>query len=342
MSENQRGGDGVSTPNSSEPSVDRRKFVAGSAATALTAGLAGCGGVFGSSGSSGGETVTMLLTPGTPGDIRPRYEPVVRMLNDKVDGAEVEMEVPQNYSAIKPALESEQAEIGMDDVTLISNPDIMDVYGTNVTDGSAFYFSMMLVPPESEIEERTDVEGKTWAFADRLSTSGSIFALYTLQEAGLDIGEAPEEQPVDFEGSWTDHNQAIQRVANGEADGATTWGGNGFPHVPERFESEFPERVNERSSFLGDVGTEQPELRPIWFSFPIPKQPWYSRQTWESPVKEEIGEVLRNSNEEKISEYYPDDYNEDSPAFTTLRDTSMETYEPVIERMNAVGIDPAA
>ncbi|MFW5896297.1 MAG: PhnD/SsuA/transferrin family substrate-binding protein, partial [archaeon] len=208
MSENQRDRDGVSTPNSSEPSVSRRKFVAGGTATALTAGLAGCGGVLGSGSSSGGETVTMLLTPGTPGDIRPRYEPVVRMLNDKVDGAEVEMEVPQNYSAIKPALESEQAEIGMDDVTLISNPDIMDVYGTNVTDGSAFYFSMMLVPLDSEIEKRTDVEGKTWAFADRLSTSGSIFALYTLQEAGLDIGGAPEEQPEDFEGSWTDHNQA--------------------------------------------------------------------------------------------------------------------------------------
>jgi phosphonate transport system substrate-binding protein len=333
--------DGVPT-RTDGTSISRRKFVAGGAATALTTGLAGCGTVLGGGGSSNGETVTMLLTPGTPGDIRPRYEPVLRMLNDKVDDAEIEMQVPQNYSAIKPALESEQAEIGMDDVTLISNPDIMDVYGTNVTDGSAFYFSMMLVPPESDIDERTDVEGRTWAFADRLSTSGSIFALYTLQEAGLDIGEAPEEQPNDFEGSWTDHNQAIQRVANGKADGATTWGGNGFPHVPERYESEFPDRVNEKSSYLGDVGTERPELRPIWFSFPIPKQPWYARQTWDSPVKEEIGEVLRNSTQEKISEYYPDDYNTDSPAFTTLRDTSMETYQPVIKRMEAVGIDPAA
>jgi phosphonate transport system substrate-binding protein len=226
-------------------------------------------------------------------------------------------------------------------VTLISNPDLMDVYGTTVTGGSAFYFSLMLVPPDSDINERTDVEGKTWAFADRLSTSGSIFALYTLQEAGLDIGEAPKGAPADFEGSWTDHNQAIERVANDKADGATTWGGNGIPHIPEDYESEFPDRVMEKSSFLGTIDTEEPKLRPIWWSFPIPKQPMYARKSWESPKKEEIGQVLVDSDQDTIEQYYPEDYNEEELPFTTLRDTSMETYQPVIERMNAVGIDPA-
>jgi phosphonate transport system substrate-binding protein len=321
-------------------SVGRRRFLATSASAAGLAGLAGCGGVLGSGGSK--EEITMLLTPGTPGDLRPRYKPVVKMLNDRVGGAEIEMKVPQNYSAIKPALESEQAEIGMDDVTLISNPDLMDVYGTNVTDGSAFYFSVMLVPPESDVQKRTDVKGKTWAFADRLSTSGSIFALYTLQQAGLDIGEAPKGDPVDFEGSWTDHNQAIQRVANEKADGATTWGGNGIPHIKEEYRSDFPERVRNKSSFLDTIDSEKPKLRPIWWSFPIPKQPWYARKSWDSPKKEEIGEVLVNSDKETIQQYYPEDYDESSLPFTTLRDTSMETYQPVIKRMNAVGIDPAA
>jgi phosphonate transport system substrate-binding protein len=333
----------LSTTHTDRTATSRRRFLAASASAATLAGLAGCTGA-GITGSGGGsaEEVTMLLTPGTPGDLRPRYKPVVNMLNDKVDGADIEMKVPQNYSAIKPALESKQAEIGMDDVTLISNPDLMDVYGTNVTDGSAFYFSVMLVPPESDIQKRTDVKGKTWAFADRLSTSGSIFALYTLQEAGLDIGEAPKGDPVDFEGSWTDHNQAIERVANDKADGATTWGGNGIPHIASEYESDFPQRVKDKSSYLGNIGTEEPRLRPIWWSFPIPKQPWYARKSWESDVKSEIGEVLRNSSQEKLEEYYPEDYNEDSPAFTTLRDTSMETYQPVIKRMNEVGIDPAA
>jgi phosphonate transport system substrate-binding protein len=316
----------------------RRGAIAAVGATALSS-LSGC---IGSLGGGSTEEITMLLTPGTPGDLRPRYKPVVNMLNDKVDGAEIEMKVPQNYSAIKPALESEQAEIGMDDVTLISNPDIMDVYGTNVTDGSAFYFSVMLVPQDSDIKKRTDVEGKTWAFADRLSTSGSIFALYTLQEAGLDIGEAPKGDPVDFEGSWTDHNQAIERVANDKADGATTWGGNGIPHIAEKYKSDFPDRVLDKSSFLGNIGTEEPKLRPIWWSFPIPKQPWYARKTWDSSKKQEIGEVLVDSDTDTIEQYYPEDYDEDTLPFSTLRETSMETYQPVIKRMNDVGIDPAA
>jgi len=282
----------------------------------------------------------MLLTPGTPADARRRYKPVQNLLNGEVDGVEVEMQVPQDYSAIRPALESEQAEIGMDDVTLLSKPDIMDVYGTTVTGGSAFYFSMMLVQPDSEIDERTDVAGKEWAFADRLSTSGSIFALYTLQEAGLDIGDAPKGDPVDFDGTWTDHDQALQRLGNGEADGATTWGGNGIPHLPEG--TEVPDRVDEKSSFLDTMGTETPQFKPIWWSFPIPKQPMYARKTWESEKKSEIGDVLLNSDTDTIEQYYPEDYDEEELPFTTLRDTSLEDYQPIIERMNTVGIDPSA
>ncbi len=328
---------------SSLSTTSRRKFIAGGAATALTAGLAGCSGVLGGTSSGGSaEKITMLLTPGTPADARRRYKPVQNLINGEVEGVDVEMKVPQDYSAIRPALKSEQAEIGMDDVTLISSPDLMDVYGTTVTGGSAFYFSMMLVPPESDIQKRADVEGRTWAFADRLSTSGSIFALYTLQQSGLDIGEAPKGDPVDFEGSWSNHDVAIQKVANGEADGATTWGGNGIPHVPEQYRSEFPDRVLEKSSFLDTLDTEKPKLRPIWWSFPIPKQPMYARKSWDSEKKAEISDVLVNSDKELIQQYYPDDYNEEELPFTTLKDTSMDAYEPVIKRMNAVGIDPAA
>lgn len=328
----------IPVSDSKTGSVSRRQFALGSAATALTAGLAGCSGVIGSS-SDDENTVTMLLTPGTPADARRRYKPVQNLLNAEIDGVTFEMTVPTDYSAILPALESEQAEIGMDDVTVLANPDKMDIYGSTVTGGSAFYFSLMVVPPEeSEIQGPADVEGRTWAFADRLSTSGSIFALYSLQEAGLDIGEAPKGDPVDFEGSWTDHDQALQRVAEGQADGATTWGGNGIPHLAEG--SEVPDRVNENSSFLETMGTEQPRFKAVWWSFPIPKQPMYARTTWDSPIKQEVGEVLRGSDKEQIKQHYPADYNEDELPFTTLTNTSIEDYQPIIERMNAVGIEP--
>ena len=317
--------------------TSRRGFIvtSGVAVSAAT-GLAGCSSVLGS-GSESATTVTMVLTPGTPADARRRYMPMKNLIEGEVDGVSIEMQVPQDYSAIRPALESEQAEIGMDDITLISNPDLMDVYGTTVTGGSAYYFSLMLTNPDSDIDERTDIEGQTMAFADRLSTSGSIFAVYALQEAGLDVGDAPDGQPVDFEGSWSNHDIALEKLGNGEADAATTWGGNGIPHVPSG--TGVPDRVDEKSSFLDTMGTETPEFRPFWWSFAIPKQPVYARASWDSALKDEIGSVLLNSDQGLIEQYYPDGYNEEELPFTTLAETSMEDYQPVITRLNDLGIE---
>jgi phosphonate transport system substrate-binding protein len=50
--------------------------------------------------------------------------------------------------------------------------------------------------------------------------------------------------------------------------------------------------------------------------------------------------VLRGSDKETIQQHYPDDYNEDELPFTTLSETTIEDYQPVIKRMNAVGIEP--
>ena len=312
--------------------MGRRKFIAGSGAGALAL-TAGCLG-----GASGGsETVTMLLTPDTPSDVRPQYEPVTEMLRGEIDGLDLEVEVPQDYSAVRPALDSGQADIGMDDVTLISAPDMMDLFGTAVSGGAAFYFSMMLTKPDSSIDERTDLEGKQVAFADRLSTSGSIFAVYALKEAGLAVGDAPDGDPVDFEGTWSNHEDAVQRVINDDADACCTWTGNGMAYLAA--DQELPEEVAEEDSFIGNRGNEDATLRPFWWSFPIPKQPIYARSDWESDMRGKIEQQLLNSDEELIREYMPDDYNEDELPFTTLEDTTMDNYQPVIKRLNDLGIE---
>ena len=316
--------------------TSRRTFltVSGVAGASALTGMAGC---MGGSASGDSDTVTMLLTPDTPSDVRPQYRPVHDMLEGEIDGLDLEMQVPQDYSAVKPALESEQAEIGMDDVTLISNPDIMDVFGTAVVGGSAFYFSMMLTKPDTNIDERTDLAGKQVAFADRLSTSGSIFALYTLDQAGLDIGEAPDGSPVDFEGTWSNHEDAVQKVVNDDADACCTWTGNGMAYLAA--DQELPQEVREEDSFIGNRGNADATLRPFWWSFPIPKQPIYARKTWDSPMRDKIEQQLLNSDEELINEYLPDDYNRDDLPFSTLKDTTIDNYEPVIKRLNYLGIE---
>ena len=325
----------TTTTSTEKRALSRRRFAAGVLGTAGLTGLAGCSSVLGD--AAGGEEVTILLTPDTPSDVRPQYEPVMEMLRGEIDDLNLEVEVPQDYSAVRPALESKQAEIGMDDITLISSPDTMDLMGTANSGGAAFYFSMMLTQPDSDIESREDLEGKNIAFADRLSTSGSIFAVYALQEAGLDVGDAPDGDPVDFEGTWSNHEDAVQSLLNGDADACCTWTGNGMSYLAE--DQELPEEVEAEDSFIGNRGEEGEELRPFWWSFPIPKQPIYARSDWDSDMKGKIEQALLDADEELIQEYMPEDYNEDDLPFTTLDDTSMNDYEPVIKRIDELGIE---
>jgi phosphonate transport system substrate-binding protein len=339
-----RGSGPGATETVAQSALSRRGFLATASAGAVTL-AAGCSGGSadqpddsdGASTSDQTESVTMLLTPDTPSDVRPQYKPVHNMLEGEIDGLDLEMKVPQDYSAVRPALASEQAEIGMDDVTLISAPDMMDVYGTAKTGGTAFYFSMMVTKPDSSIDERTDLKGKEVAFADRLSTSGSIFALYTLREAGLDIGDAPDGDPVDFDGTWSNHEAAVEKVLNDEAVAATTWSGNGMAYLPE--DAEIPERVREGDSFVDTMGSKDERLRAFWWSFPIPKQPIYARSSWESSMKDKIGQQLIESDRELIEQYFPEDYDESILPFSTLKDTTMDAYQPVIKRINELGID---
>jgi phosphonate transport system substrate-binding protein len=336
--------------------LSRRRFIAaGSAsAVAITAGCSGGSGGDGGDGGSGGsggdggdggstsqdvEDIVIYLTPGTPSDVRGRYRPLIDMINGEIDTVNAESKVLGSYSAIRPALKSKQGEIGMDDVTLLSDPDFFEVFGTTVTGGSAFYFSVMLTNEDSNIEERSDMEGKTMGFADRLSTSGSVFATFALKEAGLDVGEAPQGQPEDFEGVWSNHEIALKKLGNGEVDAATTWGGNGLPHIPEKYKSEFPQRVLDKSSFIETLDTEEPKFRPFWFSFPIPKQPVYARKDWNSPNKQKIGELMRNSDQELVEQYYPEGYNEEKLPFSTLTNTSIDDYRPVLKRLNALDVE---
>ncbi|QFU84875.1 PhnD/SsuA/transferrin family substrate-binding protein (plasmid) [Natronorubrum aibiense] len=321
-------------PNTNASRLGRRQFITGTAGAATLTGLAGCSDVLGSTGGNG-ETVTILLTPDNPTDVEEEYTPMKNYLEGEIDGLAVDLRVPTDYSAVRTALESEQAEIGLEDVGLISKPEIFDVMGTAVTGGTAFYFSMMLTQPDSGIEKRTDLKGKKVAFADRLSTSGSIFATYTLMEAGLDIGEAPDGDPVDFEGEWSNHDQALKDLKNGRADACCTWSGNGMESVAAE---DIPQEVREEDAYVDEAGTEEPLVKPIWWSFPIPKQPFYARKSWESDMKDTIEEALHNANEQKMEPYVPDDY-EGSLPFTTLEDTGLDHYEPVIERLDALDIE---
>lgn len=339
-------------------STTTRRGFAAAAGAAGVAALAGCTGGSGSQANeasgeeattdtpaaggattgsaSSGETVTILLTPENPSEVKKDYMPMQRYLEDQIDGLSVEYRVPLDYAAVRPALESKQAEMGMDDITLISAPDMMDVMGTAVTGGTAFYYSMMMTTPDSDISEPADIKGKTMAFADPLSTSGSIYALWEFKNVGLDIGEAPgSDKGADFQGTWSNHKAALEQLTNDRADACSTWGGTGMSYVPR---GDLPSEVKEKSAYVSEAGSETPELDVFLWSEPIPKQPIYARKSWSAPVKADIEKALHAATEETMNQYKPDDYEGTLP-FTTLQDTSIDNYQPVIKRVDDLGID---
>ena len=330
---------------------ETRRRVLQSTGVALTAGLAGCssngsgggsesgsGNQSGTVGSSGNdyEPVTFLETPAeTPGDTEEMWEPFREYLQSEVDGLELDVEFADNTSAIGQSLINNQAEMTRSDIVLLANPDQIDVVGIVEEGGAAAYFSALATLPDSDIEDTTDIEGQSIAFADRPSTSGSLYPNYMLNQAGLDSGEAPYGDAADYDGNWTgSHRNAVDTLINREdivacgCDIAVL-----LNHVPE---DQWPDRVREQSGRWDDsVGSESPELELVEASTSLPFSPIIARSNWEHPLREEIEEAIVSIEDGTLRE---PDGDVENP-LTAVTASSIEDYQPVIDVINTLDVD---
>lgn len=80
--------------------------------------------------------------------------------------------------------------------------------------GYAWYAAMFVVARDSEFQTLADLNGATWAYPDPSSTSGYMYPLYMMQQAGVTPGESVEAGG---------HTGAIRAVYNNEADFATVF-----------------------------------------------------------------------------------------------------------------------
>ena len=337
-----------------------RRRVLQSTGIALTAGFAGCGsndssagsggstdgdssgGSGGSSGSNGGssgddyEPVTFFETPGeTPGDTEEMWEPFREHVRSEVDGLDFDVEFTDSTSAITQALVNNQGEMTRSDVALLANPDAFDVVGIVEEGGASVYFSALATLPDSDIEEVTDIEGENIAFADRPSTSGSLYPNYMLQEAGLDPGEAPYGDSVDYNATYTgSHRNAVKTLINREdvvacgCDIAVL-----LNHVPE---DQWPDRVRERSGRWDDeVGTESPELELVEASTSLPFSPIVARSNWEHPLRSDIEDAIIAIDDGTLREPDGDVAN----PLTAVEPASVDDYQPVIDVIETLDVD---
>jgi phosphonate transport system substrate-binding protein len=342
--------------NTGNTGVSRRRYLTLGGATVATLATAGCSGGSeggaaddgdssdGNSGSVDGtptgttrsyDPVEFIETPGNePENTRKQWKPFTEYLKQEVDGLEMEISFAQSYSAVGQALINGQGHITTGDVVVLANPDKFNVIGIRSTGGSKVYFSFIATLPTYDgVEELTDLKGTTVAFADRLSTSGSLFATHTLMEAGLDIGDAPYGDPVDYEGEWSNHDAAKKSLFNREdVVGIGTYAGNIIDHIPRE---QIPDIVRERSSEWGEnVGTKSPEAEMLHASEPIPKEPIIMPSDWEHPLRDDIEQAILDIEPGTLRE--PEGL--DLP-ITDVEQGSIEDFEPVREVIDELGVD---
>ncbi|RDZ43891.1 phosphate/phosphite/phosphonate ABC transporter substrate-binding protein [Haloferax sp. Atlit-19N] len=314
----------------------RRSFLkqTGALGALGVSGLSGCIG----SVTGGSDSVNFLLTPSESDvDIQQQYQPLFEYLESET-GVTVESSVAADYAAVYQAFKSGQADLADSSPTIAiqgGNEDVTEVMGIRVAYGAAKYFSIMTTTPDSGIEELTDLEGETIAFADRLSTSGSLFPLYMLNQAGLDTGNAPDGEPVDFTGQWSDHATARETLVNrDEVVAAGTGAFSTAPHVPE---DQFPQQFLDTSAENdGDLGTADPELQLLAVSDPIPRAPIIVRSELESEMKSSMTDALTSVTQDDLIN---EDLGEDQQLwFTGVEPGTVEDYQPIQNVIDTLGI----
>lgn len=325
----------------------RRTFLKTTGAIGI-AGLAGClttdeGGDGGNPDSEGGNgdepeenVVRYVLNPAeSDADIEAEYEPLFDYLEEET-GAEIEPQPVSDYTATLEALRNGQAEIAdASPSAAIAGEGDVDIVGIRVAYGSDQYFATIATTPDSGIEELTDLEGTEIAFSDNLSISGSMYPLYMLSQAGLDVGDAPLGDPVDFSANYSDHSTAREELIN--RDDVMAAGTGEFAvvdHIPaDQFSDEFFEIL---PHYEEDAGTEEPELQLLDESEPIPNAPIISRTDWDDPLREEIEQALLDAEEEDI---VPDPDSDDAIWFTGVEEGDQSDLDPIRDVMDELGVE---
>ena len=146
------------------------------------------------------------------------YAPLIEYLSEKLDRP-VERVQRRTYSEVNDLLRS-----GEVDVAFVCTSSYLigkDQFGLELlvapqVDGESTNQAKLIVPIDSTATKIEDLKGKVFAFTDPTSFTGRVYPTYLLHE----IGETPEGffKRTFFTYS---HDDAIQAVADGLADGAS-------------------------------------------------------------------------------------------------------------------------
>lgn len=328
--------------------VDRRTYLksAGVASTFGLTGLSGCldGGGDGTdteteaesgmdtdteteteaSESWGDGTLDFYMSPSEPQDLmQSQYEPVEAYLSEEIN--ETELTYAKNYSAVIESLGTgtgDVAETGPFAAALGVNEDKADVVLQRYAYGSWEYTSVIVTSADSDIGSLEDLEGKTVAFADRLSASGGLFPLYMIKQTSLSIGDLPtgSDANADFTAQFAGgHGAAFEALDAGQVDAA---GVGKFIAVEEAGTDNYAEGIELVEETSG-----------------IPRAPIIVSPQLSEENKQAVADAFVNAPDDLYYGADGEEGTDDDLWFSDVREAGVDKYQPVIDVAKELNIE---
>ncbi len=150
------------------------------------------------------------------------------------------------------------------------------------SDGTTYYYSVMVTRKDSGITSVEQMKGHSLAFADPNSTSGYLIPSATLKTSGIDLGDGKYFSRTGFAGG---HEQGVVAMLNKQYDACVTWT-SGQGEKSEGFS-----RGNLRSMVDRHM-LNMSDVNVIWQSGKIPNGPWAVRSALPASLKQEFSGFL--------------------------------------------------
>ena len=150
------------------------------------------------------------------------------------------------------------------------------------TDGSVFYYSVMVTRKDSGITSIDQMKGHSLAFADPNSTSGYLIPSATLKSKGVDLTDGKYFSRTGFAGG---HEQGVVAMLNKQYDACVTWT-SGQGDINEGYS-----RGNLKSMVTKGM-LKMSDVNIIWQSGKIPNGPWAVRSALPADLKKLLADFM--------------------------------------------------
>lgn len=309
----------------------RRAFLKSAGAVGVAGLAAGCSGGTDSEGSTdtatstpvpyGDGRLTFYMSPSEPQELmQSQYAPVQEMLETELPVDTATLQYAAGYSAVLQSLAGgtgDVAETGPFAAALGVANDRCDIILQRFGYGSWTYASVIATQADSDIESLTDLEGERIAFADALSASGALYPLYMLQQAGLSIGGLPTDTGgADFTPQFSSHAEAWSALERGQVAAAGV--------------GQFISLNDNRELYDG--------FRYVEMTEDIPRAPVVVSPELSDEEQTVVRDAFLNADESLYLGEDGDADTEDDLWFSDVREASNDTYQPVVDVANELGI----